>query len=134
MKLLLDSHILIWALNDDPQLSKKARDYILNPDNLVYYSAASVWELAIKHALRPDNVEFTPQELCDCCDDAGYEPLDVSREHIFQIDSLRRPEDAPAHKDPFDRLLIAQAKEEHMLFLTHDSLLPYYDEACIVPV
>lgn len=68
----------------------------------VYYSAASVWELAIKHALRPDNVEFTPQELCECCDDAGYEPLDVSR--------------------------------EHMLFLTHDSLLPYYSEACIVPV
>lgn len=134
MKLLLDSHILIWALNDDPQLSKKARDYILNPDNLVYYSAASVWELGIKHALHPDNVDFSPQELCDCCDDAGYEPLDISRKHIFQIDSLRRPSDAPFHKDPFDRLLIAQAKAEHMMLLTHDSLLPDYNEACIILV
>lgn len=117
-----------------PQLSKKARDYILNPDNLVYYSAASVWELGIKHALHPGNVDFSPQELCDCCDDAGYEPLDISREHIFQIDSLRRPSDAPSHKDPFNRLLIAQAKAEHMVLLTHDSLLPDYNEACVVLV
>lgn len=101
MKLLLDSHILIWALNDDPRLSQKARDYILNPDNLVYYSAASVWELGIKHAIRPDNVEFGPQELCACCDDAGYEPLEVSREHVFQIDSLKRPGGYPAPQGPF---------------------------------
>ena len=134
MNLLLDSHVLIWALNDDPQLSRKARDYLSNPDNLIYYSVASVWELGIMHAIRPDNVEFTPQELCHWCDEAGFEPLDVSREHIFQLDSLKRPENAPPHKDPFDRLLICQAKTENMLLLTHDALLPEYNEPCVVSV
>lgn len=72
MNLLRDSHILIWALNDDPRLPEKAREMILDPNNVVYYSAVSVWEISIKHANHPDNVEFTGRELSQFCQDAGF--------------------------------------------------------------
>ena len=67
MNLLLDSHILIWALNEDPRLPEKAKEMILDPNNAVYYSAVSVWEISIKHANHPDNVEFTGKELAQFC-------------------------------------------------------------------
>ena len=134
MKLLLDTHILIWALNDDPALSETARELILDPDNVVYYSTVSVWEIAIKHAAHPDNVGFTGRELADFCRDAGYLCLDVKDRHVFALETLKYPEDAPRHNDPFDRMLISQAKAENMTLLTHDSLIPYYDEKCILQV
>lgn len=134
MNILLDSHVLLWALTDDARLSQKARDHIMDPDNFIFYSAASVWELSVKHTLHPESVAFTAEELIRFCDEAGLDALDVSVEHVLLLDTLKRPEDAPRHKDPFDRILIAQAKAEGMLFLTHDALLPYYNEKCIIPV
>ena len=134
MKVLLDSHILLWALTDDPRLSRKAREYISDPDNFIFYSVASVWELAIKHQLHPDNIEFSSEELIVYCDEAGYESLDLSVDHVLMLETLKRPEDAPKHKDSFDKMLISQAKADDMVFLTHDELLPYYGESCIVLV
>lgn len=134
MNILLDSHVLLWALTDDARLSQKARDHIMDPDNFIFYSAASVWELSVKHTLYPESVVFTAEELIRFCDEAGFDALDVSVEHVLLLDTLKRPEDAPRHKDPFDRILIAQAKAEGMLFLTHDALLLYYNEKCIIPV
>ena len=132
MKLLLDTHILIWALNDDSRLSKKARNLILNPRNVVYYSSVSVWEVSIKHALHPENVSFGAKELTTYCKDAGFSPLELREEHVFALETLARPDDAPKHNDPFDRALVAQAKTENMTFLTHDSLIPLYQEDCVV--
>ena len=134
MNLLLDTHILIWALNEDPALSEKAREIILDSDNAIYYSTVSVWEIAIKHALHPDNVEFTGKELAGFSKEAGFLPLEVRDRHVFALETLSRPADAPRHNDPFDRMLIAQAKAENMVFLTHDSLIPYYGEQCIMSV
>jgi PIN domain nuclease of toxin-antitoxin system len=93
-----------------------------------------VWEIAIKHALHPDNVAFTGKELAGFCKEAGFLPLEVRDRHVFALETLSRPADAPRHNDPFDRMLIAQAKAENMVFLTHDSLIPYYGEQCIMPV
>ena len=134
MKLLLDSHILIWALNEDPRLSEKAIKMILDPENTIYYSAVSIWEIAIKHAIHPDNVSFSGSELSGYCSEAGFIPLEVRENHVHAIETLTRPETAPPHNDPFDRMLVAQAKAEKMCFLTHDSLIPYYNEKCIVSV
>ena len=67
MNLLLDTHILIWALNDDPRLSEKARNLILDENNAIYYSSVSIWGISIKHANHPDNVEFTGKELAQFC-------------------------------------------------------------------
>ena len=134
MNLLLDTHILIWALNEDPALPEAARELILDPDNVIYYSTVSVWETAIKHSIHPDHVEFTGKELADYCREAGFLCMDVKDRHVFALETLKRPENAPRHNDPFDRMLIAQAKAENMVFLTHDSLLPAYEEKCIMPV
>lgn len=134
MNIILDTHVLIWALNDDPELSKKAVEYILNPANDIYYSTVSIWEVAIKHAIHPDNVTFSGKEFAGYCTEAGYFNLPVYDKHVFAMETLQRPADAPKHNDPFDRLLIGQAKAENMMFLTHDTLIPYYNEKCVISV
>ena len=134
MNILLDTHILIWALNDDPRLPEKAREFILDPDNAIYYSSISVWEVSIKHAIHPDNVSFTGKDLAGFCQDAGFLPVEMRDRHVFALETLTRAKGAPLHHDPFDRMLIAQAKAENMSFITHDSLLPWYREKCIISV
>ena len=134
MNILLDTHILIWALNGDQRLSGKAAEMILDEGNVIYYSTVSVWEVSIKHALHPENVEFSGKELAEFCQEAGFLPIEMRDRHVFALETIKRAEGAPPHHDPFDRMLIAQAKAENMSFLTHDALLPYYEERCIVPV
>ncbi|MBQ7146956.1 MAG: type II toxin-antitoxin system VapC family toxin [Lachnospiraceae bacterium] len=132
MKLLLDTHILIWALNGDPHLPRKAREMILYPGNTLYYSCVSLWEIAVKHAIHPENVSFSAEILSGFCREAGFLPLEVKEKHIFALETLVRQDDAPKHSDPFDRMLIAQAKAEGMTLLTHDGLLAGYGEKCVI--
>ena len=134
MNILLDTHLILWALNDDPKLPKRARSLILNPENTIYYSVVSVWEVSLKHAVRPDNVELDAREFTAYCQRAGFVPLDLTDKHVHASETLTRPEDAPRHSDPFDRLLLAQAKAERFFFLTHDSKFPGYQERCILAV
>ncbi|MBR6322595.1 MAG: type II toxin-antitoxin system VapC family toxin [Lachnospiraceae bacterium] len=134
MNLLLDTHILIWALNEDVRLSEKAKELILDPDNAIYYSTASIWEVSIKHAAHPENVTFSGKELSQYCQEAGFLPLEIKDKHVFSLETITRAEGAPPHHDPFDRILIAQAKSDNLSFLTHDTNLKYYEERCIVPV
>lgn len=134
MNLLLDTHVLIWVLNEDRRLSEKARELILDPDNVIYYSSVSIWEAAIKHAIHPENVTFTGKELSQYCQEAGFLPVGMRNRHVFALETITRADNAPPHHDPFDRMLIAQAKAENMSFLTHDPLLPYYNEKCIISV
>ena len=134
MKLLLDTHILIWALADDPKLPQKARELILNESNELYASVVSLWEVIIKHTLHPSELSYSGKDFYDACARAGFGLLPVKAEHILVVESLHRNENAPPHKDPFDRLLIAQAKNEDMAFVTHDTLLPGYGEPCIFSV
>ena len=134
MNLLLDSHVLIWALTEDERLSEKARSLILDPDNVIYYSIASIWEIAIKHANHPDEIGFSGKELSAFCREAGFLPLEIRDKHVHALETLARPENARPHKDPFDRILLAQAKAENMSFLTHDTLIPDYNEKCVIQV
>lgn len=134
MNILLDTNILIWALNEDPRLPEKARELILDENNAVYYSSVSIWEISIKHAVHPENVAFTGKELSQYCQEAGFLQVEMRDRHVFALETITRPEGAPPHHDPFDRMLIAQAKAENMSFITHDSLLPYYEEKCIIAV
>lgn len=119
---------------DDPKLSKAARDILLNRENTIYYSSASVWEITIKHMAHPETFLFSGYHLAKGCDENGFLALPVLNQHSFALETLKRPENAPRHNDPFDRIMLAQAKAEGMRFLTHDSLLPYYNEPFIVSV
>ena len=134
MILLLDIHIAIWALNDDPALSEKARGLILDPDNTICNSTISVWEVRLKHSRRPDNIPFDEKDFSEGCREAGFVPLALADKHILAVRSLSRPQGIREHNDPFDRLLLAQAKVENLSFLTHDELIPGYAEKNIVSV
>ncbi len=101
----------------------------------IYYSTISIWEAAIKRLVHPDKItKLTPKELADFCYDAKIYELPLRLEHVYTLETLTRLDDTPPHKDPFDRILISQAKSEHMTFITHDDRLNAYNEPCILYV
>lgn len=132
MKLLLDTHIALWAIADTAKLSSEVINLLEAESNLVFYSVASVWEVAIKHKIRPDNMPISEEKFVKLCENTGFVCLPIEPEHIFWVKTLERPMDAPKHNDPFDRVLLAQAKCENLKFITHDSSIPYYREKCVL--
>jgi PIN domain nuclease of toxin-antitoxin system len=121
MKLLLDTHVLLWAASQPNRLSAAALRLIDNPANELLFSAASVWEVAIKRGLGRTDFQADPRLLRRGLLDNSYSELPVMSEHVVAIDSL-----PPIHKDPFDRLLVAQATVEGITLLTADSVVAQY--------
>jgi len=118
MNLLLDTHVLLWWLNDQPILSKKSRTAIAEGKNLVFVSAVVVWEIKIKEALGKLEI---PGNFKRVLESQPFEMLDITVEHAHAV------KDLPAHhRDPFDRMLVAQAKVEGFTLLTHDARLKKY--------
>ena len=134
MRILLDTHIAVWAVLNAPKLPDKARQMILDEENENFYRTASVWEITIKHKLHPDKIRMSGNILEKGCEDNGYIVLPILNDHVSYLETLHRPQNAPKHNDPFDRIMVAQAKAEKLMFLTHDSLIPYYKEPFIIPV
>lgn len=134
MKILLDTHILIWLHTNDEQLSEKARKIILDPANTVYFSAVNIWKIQIKYQKSPENFPYNPKLIMELNRMANIRCVPVLPQHSLVLSTLSYPQNAPRHNDPFDRMLICQAKAENMLLMTHDSLIPNYDEPCIVSV
>lgn len=134
MKILLDTHIAIWSVLDSEELSDAARAMILAESNEIYYSVASVWEITIKHMAHPETFLYSGKHLEKGCEANGFVSLPIFNKHSIELETLVRPKEAPPHKDPFDRILLAQAKSEGMKFMTHDSLIPYYNESFVISV
>ena len=118
MRLLLDTHVLLWALADSPRLSIKARDLLTDSDNECWVSSASVWEIAIKTRLGKIPLGLPLASLEQAIDRAGFRPLDVTMRHAVALEGVDTP-----HADPFDRLLLAQCEVETMRLLTSDKVL-----------
>lgn len=121
MKLLLDTHILIWAAGFPDRLPAEVHELIADPGNELFFSAASLWEVAIKSALGRDDFAVDARLLRRGLLDNGYSELPVASEHAVAIDGL-----PPIHKDPFDRLLVAQAMVEGITLLTADDAVGQY--------
>lgn len=121
MKLLLDTHLLLWAAGQPDRLSPAALRLIDNPANELFFSAASIWEVAIKRGLGRSDFQADPRLLRRGLLDNGYSELPILSDHVVAIDSL-----PPIHKDPFDRLLVAQATVEGVTLLTADSVVGLY--------
>jgi PIN domain nuclease of toxin-antitoxin system len=121
MKLLLDTHLLLWAAGQPDRLSLEARKFIDNPANELLFSAASLWEVVIKRTLGRNDFKVDARVLRRGLLDNGYSELPVVSDHVVAIDSL-----PPIHKDPFDRVLISQANVEGITLLTTDSLVAKY--------
>jgi PIN domain nuclease of toxin-antitoxin system len=120
VRILLDTHIALWAVAGSRRLSPQARQTILAADE-VYVSTATVWEIAIKHALGKGDMPVAAGQALQAFRDAGYELLDVKPEHAVGVEDL-----PPIHRDPFDRLLVAQAMGEPLTLLTGDPGVAQY--------
>lgn len=121
MKLLLDTHLLLWAAGEPRRLPAAARKLINNPRNELFFSAASLWEITIKRRLGREDFRVDPRLLRRGLLENGYVELPISGVHAVAVDGL-----PPIHKDPFDRLLAAQAAVESITLLTADPTLAQY--------
>lgn len=125
MKLLVDTHVYLWWRGDDPRLGEVERQAIQDGANGVFLSAASVWEMAIKQTLGRLQV---PGPASAAAVRLGFEPLPISFAHAEA--TARLP---PLHRDPFDRLLVAQARTEGLTLVTHDPLIRAYPGVAFLP-
>jgi PIN domain nuclease of toxin-antitoxin system len=121
VKLLLDTQILLWAAGQPARLSTAARKLLNNPNNELLFSAASLWEIAIKNTLGREDFRVEPRTLRRGLLDNGYVELPITGQHAVSIDGLPL-----LHKDPFDRLLLAQALTEGITLITADAQLARY--------
>jgi PIN domain nuclease of toxin-antitoxin system len=121
MKLLLDTHLLLWSAAGSSRLSRSAGQLIGSPDNELFFSSASLWEIAIKHRRGRDDFRVDPRLLRHRLLNNRYEELPITGEHAVAVSDL-----PPLHKDPFDRLLIAQSIVEGVTLLTSDATVARY--------
>jgi PIN domain nuclease of toxin-antitoxin system len=117
MRILLDTHLLLWALAKPSKLTAKARKQIDTGE--IFVSAASIWEISIKSSL--GKLDANPAEILSAIEPAGFTLLPISGEHAAKVKEL-----PPVHRDPFDRMLVAQASVEPMILLTNDGALAGY--------
>lgn len=129
MKLLLDTHIILWAAGQPERLSESASTMLTAPENALFFSAASIWEIVIKRGLGREDFKVDPARLKKMLVTHGYTELSITAEHALKVETLPL-----LHKDPFDRLLLAQARTEGMLLLTVDaSILQYQESTMALP-
>jgi len=119
MNVLLDTHILIWALENNPALSENARKVIINGNNMVFVSAASIWEISIKQAM---GKLIVPDNLFEEIESHHFTLLNINFEHAQLAGELPL-----IHKDPFDRMLIAQTIIEKLSLISNDHFIAQYD-------
>jgi PIN domain nuclease of toxin-antitoxin system len=121
MILLLDTHLLLWAAGAPERLSEQAHRMIADPDNALWFSAASLWEITIKRGLGRADFRVEPHLFRRGLLNNGYVELPITSQHAIATEHL-----PPLHKDPFDRLIIAQAETEGALLLTADEVVARY--------
>ncbi len=121
MQLLVDTHLLLWSVAASKKLPPTAREMLTDPANDVFYSAVSVWEIAVKSGLGRDDFQVDMPSLLQAFVTAGFVELAITSTHAARVTSL-----PDLHKDPFDRLLVAQALSEPALLLTNDAQLGQY--------
>jgi PIN domain nuclease of toxin-antitoxin system len=123
LNLLLDTHLLLWAASEPTRLSAKARSLVLDPANQLIFSVASLWEVSIKNSLERPDFKVDSRRLWRMLAVSGYRELPVTGEHTVALNDLPQ-----LHKDPFDRILIAQARVEGLLLLTVDKAVAKYGD------
>jgi PIN domain nuclease of toxin-antitoxin system len=121
LNLLLDTHVLLWAAGNPDRLPETARTLIIDENNTLFFSAASVWEIVIKSGLGRNDFSVDPNLFRRSLQDNGYLELPIMSQHVLAVSHL-----PDLHKDPFDRMLVAQAQSEGFLLLTADQRVALY--------
>ena len=127
MNILLDTHIALWAITDDPKLSITARNTLLDSNTRLYVSVASLWEIGIKHRKHPKNMPISSVDAQTYFEQSGFELLNINAQHVLKESTL-----SSIHNDPFDRILIAQAISEPMYLMTHDATILKYPKVLTI--
>ena len=122
MKVLLDTHVLIWALQGSSRLPQHIRETIIDENNEIYVSTLSLWEIAIKHKNKPESFPFSSTQIRNYAQRAGYIFLSLNLDAVYVYES----HDLSSHKDPFDQMLVCQSQAHNMKLLTHDEKLLNY--------
>ncbi len=122
MKILLDTHTLIWALGAPEKMPEYIVEMICNESNDIYVSAASLWEISIKNKKSPEKMPFTATQIRDYCQRAGYYFLSLSIDSVATFDKLSFKN----NNDPFDQILVSQSIANNMRFLTHDEKIKQF--------
>jgi PIN domain nuclease of toxin-antitoxin system len=129
VRLLLDTHIALWAITGDSRLPTKATDLIVDQENEVFVSVASLWEIAVKYSLnhgKPTDMPVSAQDALGYFHDAGYALLDIVVAHVLAVGQL-----PTLHSDPFDRMLVAQSLTVPLRLITHDARVARYSDTII---
>ena len=120
MKILLDTHILLWALYQSRSLPDLAGSMIADRNCEIYCSVISLWEIALKHQKHPERLPVSGKIAMADSIRAGYSFAELSYRHVLELESLNKANGKDTSSDPFDRMLVAQAKSDGMVLLTHD--------------
>lgn len=123
MDYLLDTHTLLWAIYDNPNIPEDIKNILRDKKNGIYFSVASLWELQIKHFKNPELMPYSVIDIVTSVLDTKLELLDIAVTHLNNLQHII-PQNI--HKDPFDHLLLATARSENMIILTHDQTLKHY--------
>ena len=126
MKYLLDTHIILWAGFDVKRLSRKAKSILEDPENVLYFSPVSLWEISIKHEKHPEQMAITSERVREIAIKMGFIELPVRSRHGVNIANL-----PDIHNDPFDRMLITQARSDGLYLLSHDDKVIAYGASVV---
>ena len=127
MQVLFDTHVLLWFLSDNRMLPRKIRSRLLEPGTRLFFSSVSILEIAIKHSLKPDAMPCAPDEVRAAAEASGLSELPFISKHAIIVGALPW-----LHRDPFDRMLLAQARAEGFSLLTHDDAIAAYGDGVVV--
>lgn len=122
MKLLLDTHVFIWFVEDDTNLPVSLKNIIQEDSNMIFLSIVSLWEITIKVSLEKLEISRNIEEIIELVSKNGFEILSILPQHLIELSRLQFH-----HRDPFDRLLVAQAKGENLHFISKDEILDEYE-------
>lgn len=131
MTCLADTHLVLWLLDDSERLPQKARELMRKPGETWYLSTVSIWEVMLKHQVHPDKMLIDAPTFMRDSAAAGLRILQLKPEHIFEAAEL--PTEG-VHRDPFDRMLLAQARYENFAFVTHDRAFSFYNDQHVMLV
>lgn len=128
---LADTHLALWLIDGSDKLPVRAKDMMCGEAGLWYLSVVSVWEVMLKHQTRPEQMLIDAETFLRDCEASGFRLLGIEPPHVFEASRLPL---LKIHKDPFDRMLLAQARSENMTLVTHDQLLGLYDDPHVLLV
>lgn len=133
MKYLLDTHIILWAMVNDKRLDNSIKEIINDSNNQIFYSTISTWEVELKHQ-KYENFALTGEQFKFLCNQNYIENISVQDKHIKKLGEFPKRFGEIEHKDPFDRMLLAQALDENMILITHDKRFKQYSSDSIMIV